>query len=151
MTFDHAFRARVSRAILASISLFTAGLIGCIAFTVVAIGLGLLGGGLGILVGFFAGVTSFPFWIAGLFLIGWPVWKVLQHHGRRDRRAAQISGALAASVSAPLATWALFTDMSFMVGIQGALALAVIAVPAAAGGVASGWTFWHLYGQASVS
>jgi ABC-type antimicrobial peptide transport system permease subunit len=124
---------------------------GCIAFTVVALVLGLFGGGVGILVGFFAGVVSFPFWIAGLFVVGWPVWKVLEQRGRRDLKAAQISGALAAMVSAPLASWALFTNMSFAVGIYGALALAVVAIPSAAGGVASGWTFWHLYGQVHAS
>lgn len=151
MAADHALRTRVSRIILASVSLLTAGLMGCIAFTVVAIGLGLFDGNMGMLVAFSAGVVSFPFWIAGLFLVGWPVWRFLARRGRRDRKAAQISGGLVAMVSAPLIAWALFTNLSFTVGMQGAIALALIAIPAAAGGVASGWTFWHLYCQGHAS
>ena len=151
MTTDRALRTRVSKIILASVSLFTAGLMGCIAFTVAAIGLGVFGGSMGMLVAFSAGVVSFPFWIAGLFLVGWPVWRFLAHRGLRDRKAAQISGGLVAMVSAPLIAWALFTNLSFTVGTQGAIALAVIAIPAVAGGVSSGWTFWHLYGQVHAS
>lgn len=151
MTMDRASRTQVSKVILAFTSLFTAGIMGCIASTVVAMGLGMFDGNMGMLVAVSAGVVSFPFWISGLFLVGWPVWRFLARRGRRDRKAAQISGGLMAMVSAPLIAWALFTNLSFTVGMQGAIALALIAIPAAAGGVASGWTFWHPYCQGHAS
>jgi MFS family permease len=141
----------ISDAITMAISLFAVGLTGFTAFTVAATFLGVVGGWLGLLVGFFAGVYSFPFWIAGLFLVGWPTCILLGYDGRRDRRAVLTTGAVVAAISAPSIAWALLAYLRTPLGLFTAAATAVIAIPAAAGGLVSAWTLWRLSEQRRVS
>lgn len=93
--------------------------------------------------GVLTGMIAFPFWLAGAFVVGPPLWAALHASGLRQRRTAVIAGALTGTVAVPVVLWVMNGGGSSSLGPDLG-ALAVLSAVAGISGAVAGETIHRL-------